>query len=240
MKKLLVLLLLGATSSLFGQQIYQPKHRYLEAGVLFGAANYSGDVTEKWVAVAETRLGFGAFVRYFLQKKWALRGHVLAGSISGDDHRADDDDIRMRQIRFSTNLLEISALGEWHPWGKDRFSSIGDYKRFFSPYVSFGAAVTFTDARTEYYGLPEDQDRLLRAPLPEPGLKKTFIIAPLAIGIRADINEGMALGLEAGVRPVFSDDLDGVRLNGNPDRGDWYYFAGATVSFILGKEKTLN
>jgi hypothetical protein len=240
MKKFVLLLAVVSVSVLHGQTLYKPKHRYLEAGVLFGATNYSGDVVEKWARISETRLGFGAFVRYFFRKNWALRGHVLAGSITGDDSQADNVDIRNRQLRFSTNLLEIGAIGEWHPWGKDRFSSIGDYKRFYSPYISIGAAFTFTDARTEYYGLPEDRDRFLRADLPEPGLRKTFILAPVAIGIRADINEGMALGFEAGVRPVFSDDLDGVSLNGNPDRGDWYYFAGATVSFILGKEKELN
>ena len=58
--------------------------------------------------------------------------------------------------------------------------------------------------------------------------------------MRADIFERLVIGLEGGWRPVFSDDLDGIRRNGNPGKGDWYYFAGVTVSFILSDPKRHN
>jgi hypothetical protein len=41
------------------------------------------------------------------------------------------------------------------------------------------------------------------------------------------------LGLDVGWRPVFSDGLDGVKINGNPNQSDWYYFVGITTSFII-------
>jgi hypothetical protein len=53
------------------------------------------------------------------------------------------------------------------------------------------------------------------------------------VGVRADILDRLVLGAEFGWRPVFSDDIDGIRQNGNPAKGDWYYFTGLTISFIL-------
>ena len=62
-------------------------------------------------------------------------------------------------------------------------------------------------------------------------------VAQVGAGVRADISEFFVIGLEVGWRPVFSDDLDGVRYNGNPESGDWYYFAGLTTSFIISNNK---
>jgi hypothetical protein len=55
----------------------------------------------------------------------------------------------------------------------------------------------------------------------------------MGVGIRVDITKKLVLGVEAGARPIFSDRLDGVRINGDPQNDDWYYFGGATVSFNL-------
>lgn len=237
MKNLLLPLFLLCCFSLCAQTIMHRNHRFLEAGFLFGLTNYSGDISEKNITIAETRLGYGAYGRYFFSNQFALRIHLFSGSISGDDRHSKNANIRRRSFRFGTDILEVGLCGEWHILGRTRFSPTGIHRRFFSPYLYFGIGGTFSGAKAEFYGAPEDRNVYFVVPLPEVGLHQKFLIAPMGIGLRADINEALVVGMEGGWRPVFSDDLDGIKLNGNPKSNDWYYFGGATLSFILNKPK---
>jgi hypothetical protein len=182
-------------------------------------------------------LSYGAYLRYFLSEHFSLRAQVFAGAISGDDVHASNDAKRARSLRFGTDILELAALGEWHPFGLYRYKDIGVRRFFVSPYLFAGAAASFGGAKVEYYGLPADEPKVLSAPLPEVGVNQRFLAAPFGIGCRAQINETVVLGLDAGARLVFSDKLDGVHLNGNPDNNDWYYFCGMSISFILSSAK---
>lgn len=234
---LLSLLLIFSTFCTQAQTSYKPNKRFLEAGFFLGLANYSGDLAEKSIEISETRFGYGAFARYFLNNRVSLKAQIFSCTISGDDSNAKDPAVLARRLRFSANVLELGLAGEWHILGRDRISSIGEHKFFVSPYLSLGGAISFAEARTEYYGPEEDRDEHLAVSLPEPGLRRRFLLAPIGLGLRADFNEALSGGLELGVRPVFSDGLDGVRLNGNPNKNDWYYFGGATISFVLSKPK---
>ncbi|MCC7244331.1 MAG: hypothetical protein IT269_01515 [Saprospiraceae bacterium] len=78
---------------------------------------------------------------------------------------------------------------------------------------------------------------ILKVPLPEDGLKTLFMLAPMGVGLRFDVFDRLIIGVEGGWRPVFSDDLDGVKVNGNPESNDWYYYGGTTISFVLGRPK---
>jgi hypothetical protein len=55
----------------------------------------------------------------------------------------------------------------------------------------------------------------------------------MGLGVKADVLERFVLGLDIGWRLMFSDDLDGVSINGNPKQNDLYYFVGITTSFII-------
>jgi len=237
MRKIFFPFLLLCATQLFSQSNYKPNKRFLEAGFLFGLTNYSGDLAEKNIHILESRLGYGAYARYFLSTHFALRTHLFSGSISGDDANAKDPGLRRRSFRFGTHILEVGLGGEWHILGRGRFSNTGLHHYFLSPYLYLGVGGTFSGAKAEYYGTPEDRNVYFVVPLPEVGLHQQFLIAPMGVGVRADLNEGLVIGVEVGWRPVFSDDLDGVRLNGNPDDNDWYYFGGVTLSFILNKPK---
>jgi len=233
MKNLLPsLLLLVVTSTAFAQ-----RNSYFEAGFLFGLTNYSGDVSQSAIEVSETQPGYGLYFRYHFSRFFSGKAHVYSGSVSGDD--ANSSTLKNRSLKFSTSIVEIGTVAEWKPLGKERYSGTGIHNFFVTPYIFAGLGVTLTDAKAEYYGEPNSEF----APpysLPEEGLRKKFLLAPVGVGMRADIFERLVIGLEGGWRPVFSDDLDGIRRNGNPGKGDWYYFAGVTVSFILSDPKRHN
>lgn len=229
MKQILPCLLLLFALQAAAQWRYQP--HYLEAGVMLGVTSYSGDITAKQIDPQEIRPGYGAFVRYHLDKNFAVRGHVYGGAISGDDKYSDIK--APRSFKFGTSILEVAAAFEWHLFGRDRLTETGLRHFFITPYFFGGVGATFADATVEYYGPPERRADFLKVPIPEEGLKSTFLLAPAGGGIRVDFYERFIFGLEGSFRPVFSDDIDGVSKNGNPDRKDWYYFLGATVSFVL-------
>ncbi len=198
---------------------------------MLGITSYSGDVTAKRIDLQEIRPGYGAFVRYYASKHFAFKGHVYGGTISGDDKYSTTK--APRSFKFGTSIFEVAATMEYHLFGRDRFTGTGLHNFFITPYVFAGAGVTFADANAEYYGPPERRDDFLKVPLPEEGLKKIFPLVPVGGGIRLDFYERFIFGVEGGFRPVFSDDIDGVSKNGNPKQNDWYYFFGATISYVL-------
>jgi hypothetical protein len=213
---------------------FAQRNSYFETGFLFGLTNYSGDISEAAIEISETQPGYGLYFRYHFSKDWAVKAHVYSGSISGDD--ANSESLNYRKLRFSTSIVEFGTVAEWKFLGQERYSGTGIHNFFVTPYVFAGLGFTFADAKTEYYGDP-NSEFAPDPPLPEEGLKNKFILAPVGVGLRADIFERLVVGVEGGWRPVFSDDLDGIRENGNPDKGDWYYFAGLTISFILSDPK---
>lgn len=206
------------------------RNSYFETGFLLGLTNYSGDVAESAIEIKETQPGYGLYFRYHFSKHFAAKAHLYSGSISGDD--ANSPTLSYRKLRFSTSIIEFGAVAEWHILGKERYTNTGIHNFFMTPYLFGGLGLTFADAKAEYYGDP-GSEYAPQYPIPEEGLQDKFLLAPIGIGLRADILDRLVLGAEFGWRPVFSDDLDGIRQNGNPNKGDWYYFTGLTLSFIL-------
>lgn len=204
---------------------------YFEMGFLLGLTNYSGDLAEKAIELKETQPGYGLYFRYHFTRYFSVKAHAYSGSISGDD--ANSSVLNYRKLRFSTSLIEIGAVGEWKILGRERYTKTGIHNFFITPYLFGGIGYTFTDAKAEFYGTPAEGELYLKTFPPEEGLRKNFLLAPVGVGVQADVLERLVLGAEIGFRPVFSDDLDGIRINGNPNKGDWYYFAGITFSFIL-------
>lgn len=204
---------------------------YFEMGFLLGLTNYSGDLAEKAIELKETQPGYGLYFRHHFSKHFSVKAHAYSGSISGDD--ANSSTLSYRKLRFSTSIIELAAVGEWKILGQERYSSTGIHNFFITPYLFGGVGYSFTDAKTEFYGSPQEGEIYLKTFPPEEGLDKNFLLAPVGFGLRADVLERLVLGAEFGFRPVFSDDLDGIRINGNPNKNDWYYFAGVTISFIL-------
>lgn len=233
MHKLTLLLCLLTTLHLSAQK--NAENRYFEAGFLFGVTNYSGDMSDKPIEISETHIGYGAYGRYHFGPVFSMKAHVYSGSISGDDSHSKSHP--QRSLRFSTNIVELGMVGEINFNHRKRVSSTGIHNFSLTPYIFAGLGVTFANAEAEYYGPADQLNENLKVPLPEEGLSDRFLLVPMGVGLRADISEAFAIGVEAGWRPVFSDDLDGVRYNGNPESGDWYYFGGITASFIISNNK---
>lgn len=229
---LLILIVFAFNISPAQAQIKE-KYRYIEAGMMMGLTNYSGDVSEKRIDLREARLGYGAYARYHFSNLFAVKLHGYSGSITGDDARSSK--LKERSFRFATSITELALVGELHLFKKNRYTKTGIHRFQLYPFVYGGVGVLFANAQAEYYGRADLRNDYLRTPLPEEGLRSRFTLVPMGGGLRLDLLDQIIIGLEAGFRPVFSDDLDGVKINGNPNQGDWYYYGGATISLLLAK-----
>ncbi len=218
MKNFLLLIFLTSFLSLQAQQV--------ELGLFTGFANYQGDLAEDPVEIGETSLSFGAFARYHLAPRFKIKGSVYYGLVSGSDANSSGTRAN-RGWSFKSNLVEVSAMGEFHPLGRDRYAYGGVFKASVSPYVATGLGFVKIDSEVSVTD-PADANKF-----PEAGAKSTSLAVPFLVGIRLDAYEAVSLGFEWGWRATFNDYIDGVKKNGNPDRNDWYLFIGASLAYVF-------
>lgn len=200
----------------------------LEVGLLGGFANYQGDLVENPIALSETRPSFGGFLRYHVSDKLKVRGNVLYGYIAGSDANSDDEGLKARGWSFESNIFEATLIGEYHPFGKSRFGKTGIFRHQVSPYIGVGFGLAAFDPKVSVTD-PEDA-----ALFPEQQEETFSGSIPILAGVRVDVFEFLSLGLEVGWRATVNDYLDGVSMNGNNDKNDWYLIGGITASFFLG------
>lgn len=216
-------------------QAFRRSTHYLELGIMLGSTNYSGDVAGRDIELAETNIGYGFFARYHLNTQFFLKGQVYAGTISGDDKNIKR--LAWRQFRFYSPIVEASLVAEWVPYAVEHVTVTGLHTYYFSPYIFAGVGGVTARPEPEYYGPPADRDRILLGPMPEEGERKRYFFptVPIGFGMRFNYHERLTFGIEGGWRPVFSDILDGIRKNGNPDENDWYYFFGITAAYFINE-----
>lgn len=206
--------------------------RFWEAGVGLYATNYSGDLAPDHISLANTRFGGSLYARYHWNPNIQLRASAQYLRLSGDDKHHPPN--AGRSFRFSSNLLEFSGSLEIALANIAYDPPTGNRTYYFAPYVFAGVGLALHAPRVTYYGPERDRPLFEREPIPEGGrAQQTNVVFPFGLGVRLIASDFVAISAEACARPAPSDLIDGVSLNGNPKRKDWYYTAGLTVSYFL-------
>lgn len=194
------LMLLG--SSAFSQ---------LHVGVFGGLSAYQGDLTDKIFPKKTTNGAIGISLNYELTEQIMLRGQFLYTIIGGADRFSDDSALIRRNLSFETSLVEFSAMGEYY------FMNL--YDRKFSPYLFAGLAVyhynpyAFNGTTTKVFLQPlSTEGQGLTGYSGKPYSLTQFAI-PFGGGIKYAFSEKLRLGLEFGLRKLFTDYLDDVSTN---------------------------
>lgn len=178
-------------------------------GVFGGAAAYNGDLTEKLLPKKVTNGVIGGTLNFELTDNITLRGQLSYTILSGADRYNKQADLRARNLSFETKLYEASLVGEYY--------LLNLYDNRFSPYVFGGLAfyhsnpyaygttnqkVFLRRLRTEGQGLPEYPGRTI---------EKNFQWAiPFGGGIKYALTDNLHVGLEIGLRKLFTDYFDDV------------------------------
>jgi hypothetical protein len=191
----------------------------LSGGISLNLINYQGDLVKGIADFKESKLGVGVLIRKELNDKFAIKGNLDFGKISGND--ANYTTRKARGLSFSSPLTEIAASVEWSFLGKSHTDLKGDFIKRHSPYISFGLGFTITNPTVT--GLASN------SPDKTAKISKTNFSLPIGIGYRFDINEQTAFAVHVVSRSTFSDYLDGVSKAANPAGNDRYFMSGVTL-----------
>ncbi len=201
MNKIPALLILLFISQLgFSQRVH--------LGLFGGLAAYNGDLTEKIFPKKVTNGALGVTVNYELTDKVMLRGGLTYAVVGGADRFSDNESTKIRNLAFETSIFEFSAIAEYtvfnlydrrfSPYG---FAGLAIYH--FNPYAyNNGQKVFLKPLSTEGQGISGYADR------PVYGL--TQLAIPFGGGLKFAITENLRIGVELGMRKLFTDHLDDV------------------------------
>ena len=198
-KYLLFFILLGATLPGQAQRVH--------IGVFGGLAAYNGDLTEKIFPKKVTNGAIGLTANYELKDQVTLRAGFTYAVVGGADRFSDNPELIKRNLSFETQLWEFSAVGEYY------FFNL--YDRRYSPYIFGGLAIYHFNP----YAFNGTEEKIFLKPLSTEGqgltgyegresYSLTQVAIPFGGGIKFAVNDNLRIGLEGGLRKLFTDHFD--------------------------------
>ncbi len=226
------------------------KRQRKEYSFAIGATNFLGDLGGRdqvgsdfiqdfeWAA---TRYAVGLGYRYQLGRDWYLKGNLYYAVVSGDDALTKEPSRAARQLKFKSNILELSAQLEymlikqktghlyrlrgvrgksWFRFEVYAFAGFGAI--WFDPYgEQNGSWKRLAPLNTEGQGLPGGPN----------DYSGFTAVVPYGLGIRRNLGGGArarhfgswSISLEVSVRKTFSDYIDDVST---------YYYSGGSAPLI--------
>jgi len=202
-----------------------------QGGLFAGVANYSGDINPSLTPnFDDTGLSTGLVGSISVSRKFNFRGSLTYAHLTGDD--ANYQQRENRGFRFTTNLVELSAIAEWEPFGSTRYyaDARGNVQmdRLVSPYLFAGFGLAFASLDTDFSRYQGDSE-VIRAGIAadrQQGSSKSAITVPMGAGVKFDLTQRFSLALEIGGRFTMSDYLDGISESAGPDQDDLYILSG--------------
>lgn len=186
---------------------YTVSFSQIQAGVFTGLSNYQGDLIDKPYQAGKFALGLTA--GYQFSDRIALRTGLTFAKVGGADSLSASSSLRQRNLSFQSSIVEFSLRGEYNifnissmRWTPYAFGGLAVYH--FNPYTydANKQQIFLQPLSTEGQGLSQYPDR-------KP-YSLTQIALPFGGGIKYAITDDIHLGLEVGLRKLFTDYLDDV------------------------------
>jgi hypothetical protein len=177
-------------------------------GVFGGISNYMGDLEDKYYV--NSRGTFGITGTFPLTQRLNIRAGLTIAKVVGADSLSNQADLTARNLSFQSRISELSVLAEYNFFNLDQirwtpyvFGGLAVFR--FNPYTfdQQGVQVFLQPLGTEGQGIPGYQGRYSR----------TQMAVPIGGGVKFALSESIQLGLELGIRKLFTDYLDDVSGN---------------------------
>ena len=197
----------------------------LHIGVAGGLANYNGDVLDKLYPKKITNGFIGVTVHYELEDQILIRGAYNFARVNGSDTYSEKEVLRLRNLQFESAISEFSFVGEYYLFNMNE-------KRF-SPYGFIGLGIFHFNP----YSYDTTGRKVFLKPLSTEGQgiypnKKPYSLwqpnIPLGAGVKFAITQDLRIGIEFGLRKLFTDYLDDVSTS-YPDYNDLLAARGQTA-----------
>jgi len=211
-------------ASFFSSRLLAQEYKY-EIGGMAGMSFYMGDAN-KTAYYKEPHLAFGAVFRYNQNFRWAYKGTLAMGGVSGDTRKSGNMFPQGQNASFSRTFYELGGQVEFNFFSySDRYAYLGT-KRF-TPYVFTGLGVTIASGNNSFFGAN----------------------IPFGVGLKYKIKNRLNLGFEFSFRKLFGDDFDKPDKDGfgleDPyeiksnflKNKDWYSLTMFSVTWDFGMRK---
>jgi hypothetical protein len=199
-----------------------------EIGVFAGGSNFIGDVgSTQYINPSKPALGI--LYKWNRNPRYSWRFSAIQSTLEGVDASSDLSSRKQRNFTFQNAITEFSAGFEfnWFDFNQHKSGFIS------TPYLYTGLSYFLTD---DLY--------VLNKKYISDGNSGAIAI-PIIGGFKTKIADNFVLGLEAGARYTFSDDIDGSLPKnssleslkfGNTNSKDWYVFTGLTLTYTFGNK----
>ncbi len=204
------------------------KAQYHEIGVFAGGSNYIGDIG-KTTYVQPRHLAYGLLYKWNRNVRYSWRFSLIQSLVSANDANSKNIDRKSRDLFFKNTITEASAGFEFN------FSNFDLNEQGFiaTPYLYSGLSYFNYDnyyfVNKTYYTVDNSNQ---------------FAI-PIIAGYKMKVADSFVIGIEAGARYTFADDIDGSNPKnanyknfafGNTNSNDWYVFSGLTLTYTFGEK----
>ena len=181
----------------------------MHLGVFGGASAYTGDLTSKLFPKKVTKGAIGITLNYEISDLLMLRSGVTFAKIGGADRYSDKPNLVLRNLSFETKIFEFSSMLEYNLLSLQ-------YSKY-SPYMFAGVAVFKFDSYTydktgqKYFLKPLSTEGQGLSGYPD---RKPYHLTQIAIpfggGAKFAINDNLRVGVEFGLRKLFTGYIDDV------------------------------
>ena len=182
----------------------------LHGDLFVGIANYQGDLQGKRLDIKQSKPAVGLGLSYDLSNKFIVRTGFTYGTVMGDDKKnTTAKGVAERNLNFKSAVTELHLGLEYNLFNLE--------ERNFTPYVFAGVAgfhfnpytkdvagnkVFLQPLSTEGQGLAAYPDRK--------EYKLTQFSIPFGGGVKFKLSDDLQIGVELGLRKLFTDYLDDV------------------------------
>ena len=175
--------------------------------VAAGASNYQGDLQDKKYTFQEAHPAFGFGGLYEITSNLSARASVTFGTVSGNDKTSDNTYILQRNLNFTSPITDVQFGLE--------YNILNLYQHRLTPYIFAGISVFHFDPWT----IDDSGHKVYLQPLGTEGegfydgrqkYALTQVAIPFGGGLKFAITDNVRIGVEVGLRKLFTDYLDDV------------------------------
>jgi len=184
--------------------------QYTEIGFHGGISYYIGDINPYRHFLHYPQPGGGLFLRVNSSDRIAFKFNFLYTNVEAHDRDSKHVWQQNRNLNFRSQIVEVGTLLEINFLSYET----GDKKRPFTPYVFGGLAYFRMNPMGEINGkwvelqpLGTEGQFITSS---GKGYRRGQIAIPIGIGFKLNMGKRIALGLEYGIRKLFTDYLDDV------------------------------
>jgi hypothetical protein len=182
----------------------------LHADLYAGVSNYQGDLQAKRFTFNDAHPAFALGLSYDITNRFTVRGVASYLRVTGkDEPGVPAYDYFTRNVNFTSRILEAQLAVEYNIFdieerGFTPYAFAGIAAFHFSPYTfdSSGKKEYLIPLGTEGQGLPEYPEKKI--------YKNRQMSIPFGGGIKFLLTDNLQVGLEIGLRKLFTDYLDDV------------------------------